>query len=259
MQVLNAFSPNRDVSPMTGRAILVAWAVIGLAVWTLWPAAVVPKPHEVLAAFGPLWEHGLAEDLLASLSLNFEALLYSTVLSLAFAYATVVPAARPVAVFVTKMRFLGLTGLTFVFGLVLTGHSLKVGLLVLGLTVFFTTTMVDIVASIPKSQYEHARTLGMSEWRVVLEVVVLGTLDKALEAMRQNAAIGWVMLTMVEGLVRSGGGLGAMLLTENKHFKLDAVFALQITILVIGLGLDYALALVRRLLCPYADLGVARR
>ena len=48
--------------------------------------------------------------------------------------------------------------------------------------------------------------------------------------MRQNAAMGWMMLTMVEGISRSEGGVGAMLLNQNKHFHLSAVFAIQLTI-----------------------------
>ena len=65
----------------------------------------------------------------------------------------------------------------------------------------------------------------MSEWRAVWEVVVLGTADKAFDVLRQNAAIGWMMLTMVEGIARAEGGVGAMLLNQSKHFHLAEVFA----------------------------------
>ena len=56
-------------------------------------------------------------------------------------------------------------------------------------------------------KFDHARSLRFSDWRVVWEVVVLGTADKAFEILRQNAAIGWMMLTMVEGISRSEGGM----------------------------------------------------
>ena len=81
----------------------------------------------------------------------------------------------------------------------------------------------------------------MGEWRVVWEVVVRGTADKALEVLRQNAAIGWMMLTMVEGISRSEGGVGAMLLNQNKHFHLAEVFAIQLLILLVGVLQDYGL------------------
>jgi NitT/TauT family transport system permease protein len=99
----------------------------------------------------------------------------------------------------------------------------------------------------------------MSEWRVVWEVVVLGTFSQAFEAMRQNAAIGWLMLTMVEGLARGEGGVGVLLLNQNKYLNLSAVFAIQLAILVVGLLQDYAIGVLRHLVCPYARLTLERR
>src|SRR5206468_7841716 len=131
---------------------------------------------------------------------------------------------------------------------------LKVSLLVFGMVVFFVTSMAAIVAEIPKDRFDHARTLRMSEWRVVWEVVILGTADQAIEVLRQNAAIGWMMLTMVEGISRAEGGIGAMLLNQNKHFHLAEVFAIQIVILAVGMAQDYTIGLVRNLACPYASL-----
>jgi NitT/TauT family transport system permease protein len=242
-QFAEAFSPNRAVSKTTLRVIAAVWAAFFLLWWSLYPPKVVPKPLEILDAFADLWSRSsLIQELFASLSLNFEAILWSSLLSLGLAYLTVLPGARPVVTFISKLRFLGLTGLTFVFGLIVTGHQLKVWMLVFGMTVFFLTSMASVVAAIPKEKFDHARTLRMGEWRVVWEVVVLGTFDQALETLRQNAAIGWMMLTMVEGLVRSEGGIGVVLLNENKHFKLEAVFAVQILILSVGLVQDYLIA-----------------
>jgi NitT/TauT family transport system permease protein len=119
--------------------------------------------------------------------------------------------------------------------------------------------MAAVLSNIPKSEFDHARTLRMKEWQVVWEVVILGTADKAFEVLRQNAAIGWMMLTMVEGIVRSEGGVGTMLLNQGKHFRLADVFAIQIVILVVGLFQDYAIGALRRFLCPYADLTLERK
>jgi NitT/TauT family transport system permease protein len=139
------------------------------------------------------------------------------------------------------------------------GRPLKLVLLVFGMTVFFVTSMAQVVAAIPKGKFDHARTLKMGEWRVVWEVVVLGTIDQAIEVLRQNAAIGWMMLTMVEGISRAEGGVGAMLLNQNKHFHLPAVFAVQLLILSVGLLQDYGIGALKRVVCPYADLGLERR
>jgi len=151
-------------------------------------------------------------------------------------------------------------GLTFFFTVLFTsGHQLKVGLLVFGVTVFFVTSMIDVVAQVPKEKFDLARTLRMGEWRVVWEVIVLGRADAAFDALRQNAAMGWMMLTMVEGISRSEGGIGALLLNQNKHFHLEAVFAIQLSILVIGLFQDYMLGVAKKFICPYADLQLEQR
>ena len=258
--MLAAFMPNRAVSRTTTGLLVIAWAVIIMLWWMLYPSPIVPKPVGVLDAFAELWNNGgLFAELLTSLWLNVEALAISTAITLGLSYLTVLAGVRPPVAMISKLRFLGFTGLTFLFGLVVTGHALKVWMLVFGVTVFFVTSMTSVVAAIPREKFDHARTIRMGPWRTVYEVVVLGTLDQAIEALRQNAAMGWMMLTMVEGLVRSEGGVGVLMLNENKHFKLESVFAIQLTILVVGLLQDYGIGVLKNMLCPYSTIKLERR
>ena len=202
----------------------------------------------------------MGQELIVSFMLNVKAMAWATALSLGLAYLTVVPVFRPMVLALSKGRFLGMVGLTFFFTLLFSkGHNLKVSLLVFGVGVFFVTSMIDVVAQVPKEKFDLARTLRMGEWRVVWEVIILGRADTAFDALRQNAAMGWMMLTMVEGISRSEGGIGALLLNQNKHFRLEAVFAIQIAILLIGLFQDYVIGLAKRFICPYADLQLERR
>ncbi|MDP9122854.1 MAG: nitrate ABC transporter permease [Acidobacteriota bacterium] len=253
--------PNGALSPGASRLLLTVQAAIVLAVWWRSPFALLPRPDEVARAFRSLWfEEGLGRELLTSFAINLEALGITLVISLALSYLTVMPFFRPLATAVSKGRFLGMIGLTLVFTLMLGGgHRLKVALLVFSMTVFFVTSMAAVILEIPKERFDHARTLRMSEWRVVWEVVILGTADRAVEVLRQNAAIGWMMLTMVEGISRSEGGVGALLLNQNKHFHLAEVFAIQLTILLVGLFQDYAIGLLKRLMFPWAELTLERR
>jgi NitT/TauT family transport system permease protein len=257
---IDAFLPNRAISPSVWKILLIGEAVIAIAMWWLLPLQIIPKPGEVFQALGSLWMEGLGRELIISLLLNVEAIAWTLIIALALSYLTVLPAFRPVAAAISKGRFLGLIGLTLIFTLTVGGgHKLKLSLLVFGMTVFFVTSMAAVIAELPKERFDHARSLGMSEWRVVWEVVILGTVDEAFEVLRQNAAIGWMMLTMVEGISRAEGGIGAMLLNQNKHFHLAEVFAIQIVILVVGMAQDYAIGLVRNLFCPYATLTLERR
>lgn len=259
--LLSAFSPNRIISKAAFRFIVGFQIAILLLVWATSTYVFLPKPTGVWLAFVDLWNHeGLGQELIVSFLLNVQAMAWATLISLVLAYLTVVPFFRPIAVAISKGRFLGMVGLTFFFTVIFaSGHRLKVSLLVFGVAVFFVTSMIDVVAQVPKEKFDLARTLRMGEWRVVWEVIVLGRADAAFDAMRQNAAMGWMMLTMVEGISRSEGGVGALLLNQNKHFRLEAVFAIQISILLIGLCQDYALGLAKKFLFPYADLQLEKR
>lgn len=259
-ELIAAFTPNRVISATTAKILVGVQVLILALLWTFSPFVLLPTPGEVWRAFVSMWMEGLGAELITSFVLNLEAIGIATLISLGLAYLTVIPFFRPVVTALSKLRFLSLVGLTFFFTLMASsGHGLKLSLLVFSTSVFFVTGMAEVIASIPKTQWDLARTLKLGEWRAVWEVAVRGQMDKAWEVLRQNAAIGWMMLTMVEGISRSEGGIGTMLLNQNKHFHLSAVFAIQVTILLLGLGQDYALGALRKVACPYADLHAERR
>ncbi|MGA2886868.1 MAG: nitrate ABC transporter permease [Terracidiphilus sp.] len=253
------FSPNSVLSKRAVKALVAAQIAVVALLWAFSPFVLLPKPGEVLNALGDLWEQGLGAELVTSFYLNIQAIAVATVISLLLAYATVMPFFRPVVALLSKLRFLSLVGLTFFFTVMTrSGHELKLSLLVFSVSVFFVTGMADVINCIPKDMFDLARTLRMGEWRVVWEVIVLGQIDKVFDVLRQNAAIGWMMLTMVEGIVRSEGGVGTILLDQNHHFRLAAVFAIQLTILMLGLIQDYSIGLFKNLFCPYASLTLER-
>src|SRR5438552_404593 len=175
-----AFSPNEAVSRNTMYIIVAVQVAFAVLIWWDSPFVILPTPTEVAGALHTLWfREGLGRELWTSFSMNLQALGLTVAISLGLSYLTVLPAFRPIAAAVTKGRFLGLIGLTFVFTLIVGGgHPLKLSLLVFGMTVFFTTSMASVVADIPKERFDHARTLRMSEWEVVWEVVILGTANE---------------------------------------------------------------------------------
>lgn len=254
------FSPNAVLNKNAVRALVFTQIVILLVLWIFSPFVLLPKPGEVISALGDLWQQGLGAELITSFYLNLQAIAVATVVSLLLAYATALPFFRPIVALLSKLRFLSLVGLTFFFTLMAkSGHELKLSLLVFSVSVFFVTGMADVINCIPKEMFDLARTLRMGEWRVVWEVIVLGQIDKVFDVLRQNAAIGWMMLTMVEGIVRSEGGVGTILLDQNHHFRLAAVFAIQLTILALGLLQDYGIGMAKNLFCPYAALTLERK
>ena len=260
-RIFNALKPNRVIDRGTAMLLVAGWVVAGFTVWMLSPFATLPTPIEVWRAFTDMWwTEGLGPELMTTVHLIFQALFFTVVISMALSYLTVIAFFRPLVAAASKLRFLGLTGLVFPFTLVTGGgYTLKVALLTFGMTAFFVTSMAQVVVEIPRAQFDHMRVLGASETRILWEVVVRGTLDKALDVMRQNVAMGWAMITMVEGISRSEGGIGAMILNQNKHFLLAQVYAILLVILVLGLVMDYAIGALTNVICPYAAFERVRR
>ncbi|MCX9024663.1 MAG: hypothetical protein OIN85_01040 [Candidatus Methanoperedens sp.] len=257
---LAIFSPNKILSKSTGSLLVVSQIFLFLMVWYCTNFTFLPSPSETLYSFGQLWKEGMGAELITSFYLNLQAIGTALLVSLGLAYLSVIPFFRPVISFFGKLRFLSLAGLTFFFTMAAkSGHELKLYLLVYSISVFFVTSMMDVLDSIPKVQFDLARTLKMGDWRIVWEVIILGQADKVFDCLRQNAAIGWMMLTMIEGMSRSEGGIGAILLNQNKHFHLSSVMAIQLLILGVGLGQDYVIGVLKSVFCPYATLTTERK
>lgn len=257
----NIFLPNRPIDKTMALLLTIFWLGFAFLIWVFSPFESLPGPAETWGALGRLWwEEGMGRELGSTLGLIFRALFITVLSAMLLSYLTVIAAFRPMVEGIAKLRFLGLTGLIPLFTLLSGGgYSFKVALLTFGMTTYFVTAMAQIVVELPRESFEHMRVMGASELRIIWEVVILGTFDKALEVLRQNVAIGWTMITMVEGYERSGGGLGALILNENKHFKLPEVYAILIVVLLVGLVLDYAMGLLSRLLCPYVQLERVKR
>jgi len=151
---------------------------------------------------------------------------------------------------------MGLSGVIYIFTMSFDGgESLKLALLVFSMSVFLTTSMIEVVWSIPQKNFDLAKSLKFSPLETLYEVVILGTAHKMFDCLGQNIAISWMMLATVEGTVRSGGGIGILLKDQEKHFHLAEVFAMQIVILFTGMVLYYSIKNLKYVFCPYAAIS----
>ncbi len=257
MRFLNLLLPFTPVRARWLQAMVAVQAAAAVGLWALSGSKTLPSPKEVGAAWLDLVQHqGLLFELWASVKVSLLALLLSTLAAVALAGLATAPVFMPLARLSATMRFLGFAGLTYVFMLMSSdAHALRVSILSFGMFVFMVTALLADIAATSRDQVDHCRTLGMRHWRITGEVVVLGKADVILDLMRQNAAVGWTLLTLVEGMTRSAGGIGAMLLNQNRYFLLAGVFAIQGTILVVGLAQDCLLSLLKDTLCPWSTLG----
>lgn len=260
MTIRSWFQPNSSLVGQSFLILLICQYVLLLGLWSLSQIPFLPTPIGISQGWLHLMDEGMAGDLAASLMLYLEAIGISLVVSLVISYASVMPFFRTIANLYTKLRYLSLVGLTLVFTVMTSGaYSLKLSLLVFGMSTWMVTSLMEEIRCIPQEEYEHARTLRLSEWQVVLEVVIIGKLDRVVETLRQNTAIIWLMLTTVEGLVRSAGGIGAVLVVQSKYLHMNEVFAIQLTIFFLAYAMDWGWRFMKTFLFPYADLSVERK
>ena len=256
MNILTLVTPFARVRASTNAFI--ATGTIGLFVllWLLVPADTFPKPWEVLQRLNYLiTERGLLPELMMSARLNLEALAITTVLSLSLCYLFVMPVMRPLVLILAGFRYWGLVGFTFIFMTLITdAHWVKVVIIVFGMSPYFIASMAEAVASTSEDELNHAYTMKMGPWRTLWEVVIRGKIHFAVEIMRQCAAIGWMMVAMVEGLSRSEGGIGVMLAEQSRYLKLEDIIAVQLVLLAVGLTQDIILRFGRNQIAPYANL-----
>jgi len=252
------FQPFGKISRQAFILMMIAQVIIAVTMWHAGSNGLIPSPFKVKIAFLHLLGTKLLWDnVLVSLGLTMQAMLYSILITLLFAYLSVMPFFKSIAQFIVKCRYLTLTGLIFIFTLLTKdGSQLKLSLLVFGIVPFFVTSFLAVIINIDKQQYELCRTLGYNNWQTLYEVIIIGKAEQVLEILRQNFAISWLMITLVEGLSMSEGGIGTLLIKYNKYNDLTNVIALQMVIFLIGICFDYLLGAMREWLFPFTKLKV---
>ena len=255
------FTPLTNINTKTSIVLVFINCVIGLVLWQLISSdGLIPNPIRISeSVIKIITSVDFMDHLFISLILTLKGMGYSMIIALVICYVSLIPAFRPLADFVIKCRYLTLTGLIFLFTLLTSnGHDLKMSLLMFGIVPFFVTSFLSIVDGINSQEYELCKTLRMNNWQTLLEVVIIGKLDQVFEVMRQNFAIAWMMITMVEGLNMSEGGLGTLLIKSNKYLDLGSVFAILVIIFSIGILFDYTLKSLRFWLFPYTKLQLRK-
>jgi ABC-type nitrate/sulfonate/bicarbonate transport system permease component len=255
------FSPFAYLSNSSYTILVIINCVIAILLWQTFAAGgLIPTPFRIAeSVLKILSSSGFYDDLFSSLSLTLRGMGISIVISLIICYLSLIPFFQPIAKFIVKCRYLTLTGLIFLFTLLTSnGHSLKLSLLIFGIVPFFVTSLLSIIDSINVQEYELCKTLRMNSWQTLQEVIIVGRLDQVIEVVRQNFAIAWMMITMVEGLSMSEGGLGTLLIKSNKFIDLGTVFAILIIIFLIGVCFDFLLAKMRFWLFPYTNLQIRK-
>jgi ABC-type nitrate/sulfonate/bicarbonate transport system permease component len=249
--VKELFLPNEKVTRQVYGTLIGFWIVVVAAFWYSTTVPLMPQLTPVVQKFGEQWVNGSPVHMWTSLTVSFEAIALATVIGLTLCYTSSIAFFRPVVTAISKFRFLSLFGINLLFVAAFHGHFLKVAVLTFVITIYLVNDVLRVIDEIPEKKFEYARTLGLNRWQVQREVVIRGTLHDAIDSIRSNAAMAWMMLAAVEGLMRSEGGIGALLLALQKSFNLPAIWSIQIMVLAVGIGQDMLLRWIRALVCPY--------
>lgn len=250
------FTPFASASRSTVFLLLGGQLLIALLFWQHYAGGLIPGPAKVGSALTELLGSGrLWEEIVRSMFLTVEALGLSLVITLALGYASLLPFFSGLAQLLVKCRYLTLTGLIFIFTLLTRdGGQLKLSLLVFGMVPFFVTSFLSVLAAQNRQEFELCKTLGYSNWAALGETVIVGKADAVLEILRQNFAMAWLMITLVEGLNMSEGGIGTLLIKYNKYNDLPHVLAIQAILFLLGVAIDFKLAFLRGWLFPHTRL-----
>ena len=250
--------PFGKTSYWTTIALAVATAALLIFFWYLSTAGggLIPGPGAVARRFISLvGTKDFLTNLFTSIGLTIKGMLIAIVIALVIGYLSVIPIFRPLARFIVKLRYLTITGLFFIFILITKdADNLKLSLLIFGIVPFFVTSMLAVIAAIQQEEYDAARTLRYNQWETLRELIIVGRMDQILEIIRQNFAIAWIMIVTVESSALSGGGIGTMLYRYNRYNDLKTTLALQIVVLLLGIGIDQLLLVMRKQLFPYTQL-----
>lgn len=255
------FSPNQKLSSRDSSLLITGQFILIVLLWSLSNSLLLPRPKEILNA---MWDlivnRNIISDFLKSIMLCCKAMLIAVIISCMLAYSSVIPFFRPMISFLTKLRFLTTVGLSFLFMKLSSDvDQQKIMLLVYGVTVFFLTSILSIICSVPETKLNYARTLRLNSWKVVREAQIYETASSVYESIRQNFAMAWMMLAMVENLCKSQGGIGVVLSDLNKYFKFDYVYAIQFLILFTGLFIDWFMKVTKKFLFPYSLLATEKK
>jgi ABC-type nitrate/sulfonate/bicarbonate transport system permease component len=256
VNIKNWFKPFEVVGKSQRFIIIAVWILLVAGYWVISSAGtkhLFPTPGKVADGFVSLYNEGLVVHILSSLALCLQATVLSIVVSLIVVYLSPLPALAPIATFLSRLRYLPLTGITFYLAIMVNdARTMQIGVLFIFMSLYFITTLLAMLRDIPQEEIDHARSLKCTRWEELWEVVIKGRLDYVMDAIRQNLAIIWMMLVTVESILVAAGGLGVLIKNSDKFMNHGRIVALQMVILLVGLLLDWVLNVTRKSVFTYS-------
>lgn len=216
--------------------------------------ALMPAPLSVLEAFKELhYKDFLIENSWISIVRNYHGYLKAVMYALPVGFLIgLFPLFRALfSKYVDAIRFLPLAALTGMFiiwyGL---DEEVKVNFLAFGIFVYLLPIVVQRIDEVQKVYTQTAKTMGASKWQVIKTVFIPAVFSKVFDDIRVIVAISWTYIVIAE-LIKADGGLGELVHVAARQSRVDKVFAILLTIVIIGILQDFLFKWLDKILFPH--------
>lgn len=236
------FRPFGRVSKLWKNLIVIFWVCLAGIIWCYPPDLLyfVPSPQAVSDKFFFLYESGLIEDLVVSLKVIFEAGLIALPVGALLAYLYECEFFKPPIILIAGLSNLGpLAVIAACLYMGFSGMEVKVYTMTFVILVYFLSALLQNRPT--QDDLDLARTMHMTPWQSLWHVTIRGRLYDTLRAFIPNLAMGWAMLSVVEGANRDAGGLGDVMLKQDKISSMAGIAVISIISLAFGLLIRFAL------------------
>jgi NitT/TauT family transport system permease protein len=162
----------------------------------------------------------------------------SFIIGCVLGYLYLIPFFIPPVVFIASMRNTMMNVL--IAALIMSGvggETLKVSAVTFLITVFFTSSLVQLMDDMDRDEYDHAVTMRMSAWQILWHRVIRFRMYFVYMAFIPCVAMGYSTLSVVEGVVRTFGGLGDLMLQVDKISSYEGILAIAIVSGLLGFSL----------------------
>ncbi|QGY32724.1 ABC transporter permease [Pantoea cypripedii] len=114
--------------------------------------------------------------------------------------------------------------------------------------------MIDAIKRVPTDFVGLGRTLGMSDRRILLRIVIPSALPSIWDALRISLGWAWTWLVLAE-LVASTSGLGYRIVVSQRYFQTDTIIGYILLLGFLGLITDQIMRAAERVLFRYNRRG----
>ncbi|WP_313377540.1 ABC transporter permease [Pantoea sp. CTOTU50773] len=110
--------------------------------------------------------------------------------------------------------------------------------------------MIDAIKRVPPDFVGLGRTLGLSDRKILLRIVIPSALPAIWDALRISLGWAWTWLVLAE-LVASTSGLGYRIVVSQRYFQTDTIIGYILLLGLLGLITDQIMRAAERVLFRY--------